>query len=229
MTQTTASRTRVDDVRRELRDDIFSGRLAPGEKVNLGDVSKRLGVSLTVVREAATRLSSERLLELVPQQGFRVWPLSIEHLTDLTRVRIEIERLTLSDSVDHGTVSWEADVLAAHHRLESINLRKSSDAATWSAWIDAHSAFHAALAEASTSPLLKDLRQRLFDSAELYRHWSKNAQPVGTRRNVKAEHQALRDAALARNGDLLVALACDHIQLTSDFLVGGRQTSSLHV
>lgn len=222
MSQARVGRTRVDEVQRVLRDDIFQGRLTPGQKVNLGDVSRRVGVSLTVVREAATRLASERLLELSPQQGFKVWPLSIDDLRDLTRVRIEIERLTLRDSVESADVAWESEVLAAHHRLESIHLRSSSDPATWQAWTEAHSVFHAALASASTSPLLKSLRQRFFDAAELYRHWSKNAEPVGRRRNVAKEHLKLRDAALARDADLLVDEACAHIQRTCDLLIAGQ-------
>src|SRR6266566_1928561 len=102
-----ASRTRVQDVYRALKNAICTGQIAPGTHVNLNEVRKAHGVSLTVVREAVTRLTAEQLLVAMPQQGFRVWPLSIPDLLDLTRVRIEIETLTVRESVRAGDLAWE--------------------------------------------------------------------------------------------------------------------------
>src|SRR5262249_41903075 len=79
------------------------------------ELAKTHGVSLTVVREAAVRLASERFLEANPQQGFSVWPLSIPHLLDLTRVRVTIESLAIRESAERGDIAWEADLVAAHH------------------------------------------------------------------------------------------------------------------
>jgi len=215
------SRTRVEDVYQQLKDDICQGRLVPGAKVNLGEFSKANQVSLTVVREAATRLASDRLLELSPQQGFRVWPLSIPDLLDLTRVRIEIETLALRESIQNADLGWEADLLAAHHRLEgAVNPAPGHPSG---AWLEAHAEFHAAVASACTSPLLKRMRQQLFDSAELYRLWSANAEPPKKRRQVAKEHAAIKDAAMKHDVDLVVRLSVEHIQRTTDLLLKSEQ------
>jgi DNA-binding GntR family transcriptional regulator len=216
-------RTLVEDVYETLKDDILAGRLKPGERLHLGEVSKANEVSLTVVREAVTRLASERLMEATPQRGFRVWPLSIERLLDLTRVRIEIESLALPESVDRGDVTWEAEVLAAHHKLAAA---VNPDAPLPSpAWRQAHSGFHAALASACSSPLLKEFRQQLFDSAVPYRYWSAAAEPPKRRRPVPKEHKALLDAALAHDAAAVVELSAAHIRRTTDYLVAlnGRE------
>jgi DNA-binding GntR family transcriptional regulator len=216
MARLTDARTRVEDIHRRLKDDICFGRLVPGSRFNLDEYSKANGVSLTVVREAATRLASEHLMVLSPQLGFRIWPLSIPHLLDLTRVRTEIERLTLQDSIANGDLAWEAALVAAHHSLAGVAPGDRS------AWLEAHSAFHATLAEACSSPLLKQLRQQLFDSAELYRHWSANAEPPKRRRPITKEHRTLLNAALARDVDAVVAQTVQHIERTTSFLVASQ-------
>jgi DNA-binding GntR family transcriptional regulator len=213
----TGGRTLVEDVYEKLKDDILAGRLEPGERLHLAEVSNANDVSLTVVREAVTRLASERLVEATPQRGFRVWPLSIDRLEDLTRVRIEIESLALKESVERGDVSWEAEVLAAHHKLTGAI--SPAPPLPSPAWRQAHSGFHAALASACSSPLLKEMRQQLFDCAELYRHWSLMAEPPKRRRPLSKEHKALLDAALAHDATALIELSTAHIRRTADYLV----------
>lgn len=219
-------RTRVEDIYQRLKDDICLGRLVPGTRLNLGEYGKQHGVSLTVVREAATRLASERLMELNPQQGFRVWPLSVPDLLDLTRVRIDIERLVLAESVLLGDVAWEAAIVAAHYRLVRAIRDRPDPTSPNYAWLEAHSVFHQALAAACSSPLLKQLRQQLFDSAELYRHWSAAAEPRNRRRPITEEHKALMDAALAHDAETMVELSVAHIQRTTAFLMDSLAASS---
>src|SRR5262245_39871770 len=117
------------------------GRLEPGSKVQLGEIRARYNVSLSVVREAVTRLASERLLTSKSQHGFCVWPLSREDLIDLTRVRIEMERIALRESFDSGGPVWEAEALAAHHLLmssSSANRTEPLEGPNY-AWMRAHS------------------------------------------------------------------------------------------
>ena len=239
------SRTLVEDVYSSLRSDICLGRLTPGQRVNLSETAKMRGVSLTVVREAAIRLSSERFLEATPQQGYRVWPLSAPHLLDLTRVRIEIEVLAIRESIALGDVEWEGDLVAAHHRL--MNTRSTVEPPTPipvssnhghkeqldepfavlpnPAWMQAHSDFHSALTAACTSPLLRQLRQQLFDSAELYRHWSIWS-AVGRKRGPGAdEHTELLGAALAHDVDEVVACIERHIRRTTEALLAEHDDS----
>jgi DNA-binding GntR family transcriptional regulator len=224
MAQTNQGRTLVDDVYRGVKDDICMGRMQPGERVHLGDICRAHGVSLSVVREAVTRLASERLLKARPQQGFTVPPLSVPDLLDLTRVRIEIETLALRESIEQGDLAWEAELVAAHHRLVGAAGRGPAAGPNYE-WMKAHSEFHAALASACTSPLLKQIRQQLFDAAELYRHWSAHLAKPKRRRNLAKEHRALLDAAIAHDADLGVELIASHIQLTTDLVLAGRQAA----
>lgn len=210
----------VDSVYDSIKDDICTGRLEPGQRVPMAALCKDNNASLSVVREAMTRLASERLLKMVPQQGFTVWPLSIADLLDLTSVRIHIETKALAMSFAAGDVAWEAEVMGAHHRMVASVDSAEPDHPNY-AWMKAHGEFHAALAAACGSPLLIELRQQLFEASELYRYWSVAlAKPERTR--IRKEHQELVNAALAHDAVRGVELISHHIQRTADLIVEAR-------
>jgi DNA-binding GntR family transcriptional regulator len=204
-------RSLTEDVYQDLRRRILHGELAPGARVHLGDFAQSSDVSLGVVREAVTRLASEGLLHATPQSGFRVPTLSAEHLADLTWARCQIEGLTVAESIAHGDTDWEANLVAAHHKL-SATPPLSSDGIN-PAWMNAHRRFHTALAAGCPNETMLEVRQRLFDEAELYRHWS--ARGVGSQRDIAAEHADLLAAALGRDPDTATRLLQEHLRYTA--------------
>lgn len=219
MARARRGRSLVEEVHAALREDILFGRRLPGERLQLNEIAEQHGVSLSVVREATTRLASEDLVEASPQRGFRVRPVSLEDLRDLTWVRIQLETLALRESIAKGDVSWEADLVAAHHRL-SVTPMFLDDGTGNTDWMAAHGAFHAALTAAAESPILERLRRQLYDASELYRYWSSLLPRRERPRATPDEHKAICDAALARDADLAVRLLTEHLQTTADLLAG---------
>ena len=71
-------RSLAEDVYEALRADVLLGRRLPGARIQLRDLADEHGVSLSVVREAVTRLASEDLVVATPQRGFRVRSLSLD-------------------------------------------------------------------------------------------------------------------------------------------------------
>ncbi len=136
-------RSLAEDIYGALRAEILFGRRLPASRVQLNEIADDHGVSLSVVREAVTRLATEELVEATPQRGFRVRPLSIEHLQDLTWSGSSCESLALRESIAKGDVSWEADLVAAHHRL-AVTPTYVEDGTGNLDWLTAHSGFHAA-------------------------------------------------------------------------------------
>ena len=110
--------TRAERVYAELRADILASRQPPGARLPFAELTARYQASMGVVREAVTRLAAEGLIESEPQYGHRVMPLSAADLNHLTDARRTIEPLVLDQAIEHGGVTWESEVLAAHHRLE---------------------------------------------------------------------------------------------------------------
>ena len=59
-----------------LRSDLLEGRIQPGERLKLPALTERFEVSMTVIREALTRLAEQGLVTVNPQRGFSVMMLS---------------------------------------------------------------------------------------------------------------------------------------------------------
>jgi GntR family transcriptional regulator, carbon starvation induced regulator len=211
-------RTLVEDVFEALRSDILFGRRLPSSRLQLNEIAEEHGVSLGVVREAVTRLASEDLLEATPQRGFCVRSISLDDLHDLTWVRIQLETLALRESIAKGDVSWEANLVAAHHRLV-VTPPYLTDGTGNGEWMAAHGEFHTALTAAAGSPNLERLRRQLYNASELYRYWVANLPHDPLDRDVPDEHKAIVDAALARDADTAVRLLTEHLETTERNLV----------
>src|SRR3546814_7879156 len=84
-----------------LREDLLSCRLAPGDPVRISSAVSRLGVNLSAVREALSRLDAEGLVISSNQRGFRIAPISIDDLQALTSVRIDVEINCLKKTEEH--------------------------------------------------------------------------------------------------------------------------------
>lgn len=208
---------RTSAVYEQLRNDILEGKLSPAERLKTAYLSTRFNVSMTVVREALTRLAEQGIVVATPRSGFVVTPLSTADLTDLTRVRIGIETLALQDSIEHGDLPWETLVVGTHHTLaRTPRPGKAEDGGV--AWRQGHREFHHALLSGCGSPRLLAIACSLRDSSELYRAWSRTL-ARDTRRDFAAEHHALLDRVLARDADGAVAALTQHIERTTAALL----------
>lgn len=202
----------------QLRADILSCRLLPGSKLKIQELCTRYAVSLGAIREALSRLTSEGLVTAEPQRGFKAAPISPADLTDLTKVRIEIDSLCLRKAIETGDVAWESHLVAAFHRMSRTPERVAGDPTRSSEeWAEAHAAFHTALVEGCGSPWLMRLHSQLYDQSERYRRLSVSVAPK--KRNIGDEHQKIMDAVLARDADKAVKLLAQHLGATTAILL----------
>jgi DNA-binding GntR family transcriptional regulator len=206
------------DVYEQLRASILNGRLAPGERLKPAELSRHFEVSLGVMREALGLLGAHELIRIDRNRAFRVTPLSLDALEDLTFIRKLNEGAGLRLSIERGGIAWESEVLAAHYRMASQPMyRLDNPTSRNEEWARAHLAFHDKLIDACQNPRLLGICRRLSDAAELYRAWS----GPGTReinRDVAGEHKGLLDAALAHVADLAVTLFEAHLDRTKAIL-----------
>jgi DNA-binding GntR family transcriptional regulator len=78
-------------VYKALREAIIAGDLAPGQRISENELSVRLAVSRTPIREAVARLRDERFVQVVPQLGTFVTPISTAAVEDAQFVREALE------------------------------------------------------------------------------------------------------------------------------------------
>lgn len=88
---------------RALEEDIVTLRVPPGSIVSEADLSARLGLGRTPVREALQRLASEHLVQILPRRGIVVTEIDVAAQLRLLEVRREIERLLARSAARRST------------------------------------------------------------------------------------------------------------------------------
>lgn len=202
-----------------LRSDLIKGVIEPGSKLKIPDICERYDVSPGVSREALSRLVPEGLIDFTDQRGFRTPPLSARMIRDITRARFVIEREALIDAMNHGTADWEAEIIAAEHRLQACE-RKIGDGNIGEddEWALLHKQFHYALLSACSSNWLIRLHDMLYHQTERYRHIAAKGgnSATGRRRNTASEHSQIAEAAINRDKREVIRLMEQHLNRTAE-------------
>ncbi|MBB2203169.1 GntR family transcriptional regulator [Gluconacetobacter tumulisoli] len=132
-----------------LREELIAGGFRPGTRLLMRDLAERLGTSITPVREACQRLTSEHGLELRAGRFVVVPDVTLERYRELRVIRIALEGL----AAEHAAATAQEDEIA---RLRATQ-RAYEDA--WSRSRDEgvarlNRAFHFGLYELSRLPML---------------------------------------------------------------------------
>jgi GntR family transcriptional regulator, carbon starvation induced regulator len=204
-----------------LRADILAAKLRPGDKMHVERLREIYGLGATPLREALSKLTSLELVTAVGQRGFCVAPVSTANLLDVTKSRAWMEAIALRASVAAGDRHWEAEVLAAAHRLK--HCPKNDGERLSEEWYRENREFHDALAAKCGSPQIMSFRSQLYDLSDRYRRMSVQHGLAG--RDFDAEHQRIVDAALTRDADSAIAHTIDHfVETTRVILLADPQT-----
>ncbi len=196
-----------------LRQAIVRCEFEPDDRLRVEELSRKFGLSSSPLREALNRLVEQGLVRSLDNRGFRVAPISVEGIVDLTRVRLLIETEALRDALVHGSDDWEGQVVAAFHGLSMIEKRLSDGPLVLDdKWSERHRGFHLTIYAGCSSPLLKAMVESLFDQAERYRRFSARFRKA--KRAKGAEHQRIVDAVVARDLDKATGLVQNHIRST---------------
>jgi GntR family carbon starvation induced transcriptional regulator len=210
------SETHVSLITKELRQEIISGQLPPGGKLKVRQLAERFGVGLSPIRESLNRLSREWLVHHNELRGFSVSSVSEQDLDELMKARCWLNERALRESIAHGDISWEENVLLAYHRLSRIQ-RFSPEIGPKvnPAWEVAHRTFHRSLINGCGSRWVVEICDQLFDVADIYRHIARTT-PDQNDREKEDEHRPIMEAAVARDADKAVGLLFAHFLRTAE-------------
>ncbi len=210
--------TRTLDLYDKLRDDLLSGRLKPGQKLQMRFLMDAYQAGQTPLREALNRLTSEGLVEVREQRGFLVSPVSRSELQELTMTRCWIEALALRKSMEAANPAWEEALVVAHHRLSrtprSLNPVQFEDNPEWERL---HRIFHRTLVSQCGSNPLMGFCDHLAD--QLYRYRRVSIRRAFPTRKVADEHQAIMAAVLEGDVERAVGLLERHYQQTANVIL----------
>lgn len=195
----------------ELRRQIITGEIAPSERLKVEDLKGVLNTGASPVREALSLLTSDQLVERLDQRGFRAAQADRAHFEEILNLRCILEDIALRESIRLGDRAWENTLVLAHHHLNKI------DRAETDLFEEDHRVFHMQLLAGCGSPILMKFCAQLYDLNIRYRYLAIKSKTYA-RRDVGAEHQAILDAAVARDADLASEHLMEHYRKTGAFL-----------
>ena len=154
--------TKQELVYRSLREAIMRCELAPGQRLVIDELARRLNVSAIPVREALHLLSSERLVVNVPHVGATVAPIAPDSVHEVFAVMEGLELVAAREAttrLGEGGAAELVDLL----RVMDEALRTEA----YPEWSALNTRFHLAISAMSDMPLLLDMTERALA------HWDR--------------------------------------------------------
>jgi len=134
----------TDWVFEQLKKEIVTGGLKPGEVFNEGAMAKRLNASRTPIREACNQLRNAGLLTSVPNKGYTVAPITVKDVLDVYQLRLVLEPVSAECAARYLT----GEEIAKLQRLLQPELEHSENEPHL-ALIELNREFHLRLAQAT--------------------------------------------------------------------------------
>lgn len=195
-----------DAVLTRLRDMIIQGDLAPGTRMNEGQIGAQLGVSRTPLREAIKFLASEGLVELIPSRGAVVKKFTAKEVRDMIEVIRSLEQAASVRACAMASDQGIAAVRVLHDEMLECYRRRDR-----MAYYKLNQEIHVAIVALADNAALSDvhgiLQTRLkrirFIGHEGAEKWA----------GAVAEHEEMMAALEARDADRLSAIMGQHLNL----------------
>ena len=188
-----------------LRREIIAGTLLPRAPLSEQELSQRFGVSRTPVREALIKLSQENLVEIYPQYGSFVAPITLGEVFDSQFVREALECAAVARAAERIEAA-EARRLAAIIRRQRACQRANDE----TSFFVADEAMHATIMEIAGHP--NAWRQVVSAKAQMDRVRHLTMRLPRKLSAIVAEHEAVIDRLVGRDGAGAVEAMRAHVR-----------------
>jgi DNA-binding GntR family transcriptional regulator len=200
-------RSRADEVYQQLKRDVAEFHLVPGDRFTENELSERLGVSRTPVRQALFRLQQEGYVEVLFRSGWRVLPFDFERFEQLYDLRMVLETAAVQRLCTDGERVDQAllDQLAAIWLVPQAE--RSKDMAQVALWDES---FHCSLVAAAGNAEMARVHREVTDRIRIIRRldFTKQARVDAT----YEEHSKILKAVQRKRGDQAAMLLRAHIE-----------------
>ncbi len=174
----------------ELRALVFDGTLPPGSDHLESELTERLGMSRTPVREAMQALAAQGLVETRPRRGMRVLPVSPQDMADIYDILTELESLAAERAASHGYSAADLGTLRQSIDRMDAALARGDRAA----WALADDEFHAELVRLGGNGRMAVIVAMMVDQVRRARAVTLHMRPLPLRSNE--DHRKVHDAVL---------------------------------
>lgn len=207
--RSTYGRKAADAVYIQLREEILSGALKSGERLNEEPLAAQFGVSRTPVRELLQRLEKEQLVERMPYRGVVVRGVDSQEVTEFYRLRIAIDGIASALAASKRT-----PVDVANLRWLNVKMRDAASVGNVKGVTEANIEFHEAVCRIADNPLLLSFVEQIHS-------WVRRADHnpffiPGRPEEGATQHDRIIEAIEAGDGGLAERLTREHMQSSHD-------------
>jgi DNA-binding GntR family transcriptional regulator len=204
---TPVHRSRADEVYEQLKRDVSEFKLVPGDRFTETEISERLGVSRTPVRQALFKLQQEGFVEVLFRSGWRVLPFDFNQFEELYDLRMVLET-TAAQRLCDDALKVDNSMLDALAAIWLVSPdQRSSDTVQVAQWDEA---FHCALVAAAGNAEMARVHRDVTERIRVIRRLDFTKQP-----RIDAtydEHAKILKAIQRKRGDQAALLLRSHIQ-----------------
>lgn len=196
--------TKTDMAYANVRDQILTGKLAPGALIDQEALAASLGLSTTPVREALRRLESERLVISRAHRDTVVSTLSSAQLQEVYAIRL------LLDPYAAGLAAVNASDVVREELAELLKSHPDGDSI-----VELHynRELHSAVYRACGSETLVQMLDQLWDLSD--RHRFAMLQKSGGAVSAQMDHVALVQAVIDGHAERATSLMRKHVAKSS--------------
>src|SRR5690625_79016 len=200
-----SSRQYVYDI---VKEQIMTGDLAPGTKLSEKEISEKLDVSRTPVREAFLQLNQEDLLGIFPQIGTIVTKIDLKLVEEGRFVREHIEKAIVREAASNIN---EEDLIQIESNLtlQEFSLKKES----YQRLFELDDQFHYLLYKSCQKERTWDMIKRMnvqFDRLRLFRLAVNHDWDI-----IVAQHREIFEAIQQRDPELAEEKTMHHLALVN--------------
>jgi DNA-binding GntR family transcriptional regulator len=195
-----------------VRGEIINLGFKPGEFITDAQITEKLKISRTPVREAFQRLEKEGLLVNEARKGWRVYMLDLEDIREIFEIKISIEGMLVrraAQCTDEGLRKDLADALA--------DMKASVEADDPDTWLQADIHLHNTLFLMANNERAEQIVQNLNDQWHRIRLGYVALQ--GRTRKSLEEHENFTRSVLAGDPDEAERQIREHLARVRDDLV----------
>lgn len=195
-----------DQVCERIRSDIVTGSFTGGAHLSESELSGRLRVSRTPIREALRQLESEGLIDGYPHRGYFVRDPTIEEAQQAYEARRVVETACCELASQRATV---VDVAAM--RLAVTSAREAFDESDREMLLLRNKEIHELVAKAARNVFLEKQWLAMFTFAELLRGrcWSQSPRREEAQHE---EHEEIVEAIAVGDTALVRRLSDEHVR-----------------
>jgi DNA-binding GntR family transcriptional regulator len=186
-----------------IRELIVTLELPPGSVVREPELTARLGIGRTPVREALRRLAQERLIEVYPRRGMFVTKVDVRDLARLCEVRLALEPEAARLAAVRATQADLAELSALLAELADGAPRRDPRG-----HIDLDERIHRAIYHSSHNPFLVETLEEYY--AHALRIWmvALARTDIG---GAVGGHHAVLEAIVRGNAERAAQLMREHV------------------